>query len=342
MAFEDVPAQQAAVRALTELLEAERLPHALLFLGAEGTGRLDAARELARIVLCHGDSPTEACGRCPSCRMMADDHHADYREAGVPDGRQSVPIDAVREMQSVASLKPAAGTRRAFVIRDADRMSIEAANSFLKTLEEPPEPCVFVLLAASLQQVPETIVSRCRLVRFHNLPPGVLRDELESEGVPADAARWLARRCWGSPGLARRLHELGFYERHQRLADALKKLTKEDNFHLSDELSGFAYSHGGSGTESRNTLQDLLENVALFYRDLAAGAAGAEQDQLVDPALAGDLDALTEGHSPDDFLRCADLVMESIDRIGGNANVQITLDNLFTQLGMRRSTEKRA
>ena len=87
MAFEQIPGQEDVVRALRALLRSSRLPHAMLFLGTVGTGRLATAREVARVILCSGArQQDDYCGQCENCRLMEAVRHPDYYEAGVPLG----------------------------------------------------------------------------------------------------------------------------------------------------------------------------------------------------------------------------------------------------------------
>jgi len=333
-----VPGQNHALHSLRALLRSGRLPHALLFLGADGTGRREVARELARALLCQGDAePDDSCGQCESCRLIDKDRHPDYDVVGVPEGKQALPIATVLEVQHKAWLKPSLGNGRVFVVCDADHMSPEAANCFLKTLEEPPAGCVLVLIAASRRQLPETIVSRCRMVRFRNLPPDVLQQELERDDTPADEAGWLAQRTWGSPGAARQFRDMKLHALNREMANALCKLSLEDNFRLSDWLSGKAAALGRSATEVRTALQEMLECAVLHYRDLAlAAAVGADAADLRNPALADRITELARGRDPDFFLDQANRVLDAMEHIAANANRPIALDHLFTQLALAR------
>lgn len=332
MAFENAAEQQATVRGLRAALRAGRLPHAMLFLGSEGTGRLDVARELARALLCRAaEAPDDYCGDCQDCRLCQAGRHPDCEELGLPPGRQLFPIKAVQNVQATASLRPVRGPRRVFIIRDADRMSIDAANCFLKTLEEPPGGCVFVLLAASLRDIPQTIVSRCRIVRFANLPADVLERRLQESGMEARDASWLARRAWGSPGLAERLRSAGLAEFNRQMVERLLHVTTKQNFALSD---WFLENAPGAGPAGRDDLQELLECALAYYRDAAlAAASGRAECDLFNAFAEEQVRGAAAGASPDAFLDRADVVLEAIERVGANANRRLALDDLFTRLG---------
>ncbi len=335
MAFESTAEQEQVVRSLRAILSSERLPHAFLFVGTGGSGRAAVARELVRVVLCAAPpAPDQYCSECENCRLLDAGSHPDYVEVGVPRGKQFLPILTVREIQRTAALRPVTAGRRFFVVRDAERMTVEAANCFLKTLEEPPGGCVFVLTATGLRTVPETVVSRCRVIRFRNLLPAELQDRLEAEGVATTDAAWLSRRAWGSPGLAQRLKEAGLADVNRELVGRLADLKLEDNFELSDWLAGAATSLGGKGAGGREALQDLLECAALYYRDLAVAACTGESAELFNAGEADRIREAAAAASADQFLERADVVLEAVERIGANSQRRLALDCLFTKLGM--------
>jgi DNA polymerase-3 subunit delta' len=229
-------------------------------------------------------------------------------------------------------LKPVRAARRVFVIREADRMSLDAANCFLKTLEEPPGNCLFILIASSLRLIPETIVSRCRIVRFVNLSPQRLQSRLEAEGMEARDAHWLARRAWGSPGLAERFQQMGLHDFNRQLVEKLGQLSAADSLAFSDWLNDAARA-AHSGAETRIRLQELLECAALYYRDLAlAATAGGSECELCNQAAKDAMKEQAAATSPEAFLDKADLVLETIERIGANAHSRLALDRLFTRL----------
>jgi DNA polymerase-3 subunit delta' len=362
MAFESIPEQKGVVRRLRAALQSGRLPHACLFVGSAGTGRLAAARELAHVLLCSSSKHRDGyCDRCDDCRFFEAGTHPDYAETSVPEGKQSLPIEAVRGVQHAAALKPVRGNRRVFVVRDAERMTLEAANCFLKTLEEPAGNSVFILIASSLRSIPETIVSRCRIIRFANLPADVLEARLEAGGMGAEDAHWLARRVWGSPGLAAQFQEQGLQSFNRELVARLQALSLDESFAMADWLSRMAHEAAAagqeqrialqelirmapssdertdsrpSGPEQRIALQELLECAAAYYRDLAlAAAAGDKECDLHNVAAEKEIRKSAAEKPTDDFLERADLVLDAIDRIGANANSRLALDQLFACLG---------
>lgn len=161
-------------RALAGALALGRVSHAYLFAvlnpglptpGDDGTDRATAAAlSFARRLNCEAPTGDSACGTCLSCRLVADGNHPDVRIVS-PDGL-SVKIDQIRELKREMSLRPRCdGGFRVTIIEGAEKMTVEAQNSFLKLLEEPPERAVFILVCQNPSGLLPTVRSRCQLVR---------------------------------------------------------------------------------------------------------------------------------------------------------------------------------
>lgn len=195
-----------------------RLSQAYLFVGPEGIGKRLFARTLADCLFCEGheESELEACGTCPSCRQMAAGSHPDYFEIGCPEGKRELPVSAFvgdRDQRGRAglcyqlSLRPSAGSRRIAVIDDAETMNDEAANAFLKSLEEPQPGAVLMLIAPQPDELLPTIRSRCQLVRFAPLAVDDVAELLLAGGRTTDrnAAESAAAVSGGSLAVASQL-----------------------------------------------------------------------------------------------------------------------------------------
>ncbi len=323
-------AHERAVRLLETQLKKGVLPHSHLFVGPRGVGRLDVARALAMAMFCSKNA-TSACSDCHSCRGFQMGEHPDYIEIGVPEGRQSLPIESVRELQLTASRKPIMGSMRVFVINDAELMSTEAANCFLKTLEEPPGDCYLILIATGLHYLPETIASRCQITKLTGLHPDNVKRGLCDDGIEAVDAGWLAMRSWGSPERAEEFYHQNLHEFNNILVKKTLSMRLEDNFEMSDFIQDTAKKLGSNSAEQRLAVQELLECLAMVYRDIAALIREPDVElfneqcrtELTEYAGACDLDAAIE---------CADRTLLALQRIGANVNQKIILDDLFSAL----------
>jgi DNA polymerase-3 subunit delta' len=179
---------------------AERPHHAYAFAGPEGSGKSLAARAFVAALLCHRGG----CGECRDCRLAEEDHHPNQFVVE-PEGRD-IHVDTIRTevWQPAYRTAPEPG-RKVFVVREADRLSPQAADTLLKVLEEPPADAVLLLLSARAHELPETVLSRCHIVTFTALPEAFVVAELIRGGSDEVRARLAARLAGGNLGRARRL-----------------------------------------------------------------------------------------------------------------------------------------
>jgi DNA polymerase-3 subunit delta' len=193
--------QPKAVDLLKSSVAQTRLSHAYLFVGPNHIGKGTLALSLAQAVNCiEEDSP---CGVCASCSRIASGANSDVQVIGLVPGAKEIGIDQIREAQHTASLKAYESKWRVFIIDGADRLSTEASNSLLKTLEEPPDNVLLILTAVHKGQMLSTILSRCQVVELHPVAAPVIEKALvEKWEVDAEKAKRLSRFCNGSIGWA--------------------------------------------------------------------------------------------------------------------------------------------
>src|SRR5687768_16197305 len=184
------------------MLDAGRLPHALLFAGPPGVGKLTQARSVAMRLSCASPSGAEPCGACVSCHKIATGVHPDFAVLRPQGAGQVIAIGEIRDLAARLAYPPHEGAARVVVLDDADRLTVEAANAFLKTLEEPPPRTHFVLVSSAPDRLPATIMSRCQRVLFLPLAPPVLAEILAAAGVAPERAAAVASLAGGSASRA--------------------------------------------------------------------------------------------------------------------------------------------
>ena len=148
-----------------------RIAGAYLFVGPTGVGKETVANHFAKSINCL-ELDEGACGTCISCRKTADGNHPDTQIVS-PSGAW-IRIDQIRELQKRIVYRPYEGIRKVAILREAERMNLEAANCLLKTLEEPPAESVLILLTSNLDALIPTIRSRCQIIKFNPLRPDEL------------------------------------------------------------------------------------------------------------------------------------------------------------------------
>ena len=173
MSFGDFPGQEDVVKLLQRSLERGRLGHAYLFIGTNLTELEAVARTLAKTINCmappkrtsKGD-PLDSCDTCAICRKVSEDAHPDILWIRPESKSRVITIDQMRELMQTVHLKPTQAKWKVEVIVAADRLNVQAANAFLKTLEEPPQNSVLILLSTEPDRILETILSRCLRLNF--------------------------------------------------------------------------------------------------------------------------------------------------------------------------------
>ena len=156
--------QQDAWQRIDRWLQTERLPHALLLTGIQGTGKAYLARQLASRLLCQQPDATAACGKCHSCHLLAAGHHPDYHHLSPEGDSRQIRIDPVRQLIDTLSQTAQMGRWRITVIEPAEQLNTNAANALLKTLEEPGAGNLIMLLSHFPGLLPATLRSRCQVL----------------------------------------------------------------------------------------------------------------------------------------------------------------------------------
>ena len=210
LCFTKLSGQGKAKRMLKRSLAADRIPHAYIFKGPEGVGRKLFGRGFAAAINCRNPQGIAACGVCSSCIKFHSGNHPDFLVI-TPDGG-GIRINQVRKLSRDLTYPPYESAMRVVILEDVHTMRQEAANSLLKTLEEPPENNLLILTAESSQEILATLTSRCQVVPFSRLDDDDTAKILENHGVEPGNAHLLAHLSGGSPGRALALKDTEIVE----------------------------------------------------------------------------------------------------------------------------------
>jgi DNA polymerase-3 subunit delta' len=272
-----VVGNERAQALLERALASDQARHAYLFTGPEGVGKTTLALAFAQALLCQRRAPGEgaACGECASCRKVKSGNHPDLTiiEPLKENGKQKfwITVDQLRDAERLASLAPSESNHRVFIIPAMRRIKESAANTILKTLEEPPPRVTLILIANEPGEVLPTILSRCQHVSLSPVAPDIIARALrERWHVEAAEAERLAGLANGRLGWAVRAHEKPdeAKAREETLARIAEMVTKP-----VDERMRIAASLGSDNANARATL-DLW---ALWWRDVTLAANGAQR-----------------------------------------------------------------
>ena len=308
-----------------------RLPHAFLFVGPEGIGKLAFALKLAQTLLCER-SPAEAmapCGQCPGCVQVLGGTHPDLLRVARPEDKQDLPIRVIRDLCLDLGLKPARGGRKVAIVDDADTMNDEAANAFLKTLEEPPEGSVLILIGTAIEAQLDTIISRCRVVRFAPLADAELAAVLVEHGVvddPREADR-LARLGEGSVARARGLADPTLADFRRALFDDIAAPNGFDAPALARRFGDFVKAAAKTLPPQRERARLVIGELVRLFRGTFWAAAGL-QPPTPDPHDRKAIEALANRVETEAVLSLVDRCLEADYHVRRNLAMNLVLDSL--------------
>jgi DNA polymerase-3 subunit delta' len=342
-------------RAVVELLRGDgsRPAHAYLFVGPVGVGKATVAKRFAAALIGEGDDNVE--------RRVVGGAHPDLMVIE-PEGTASITVDQSRRITSTSSLAPLEADRKVFLFEEAGLMNDEAANALLKTIEEPTESTIFILVSESEHDFPETVASRCRTVVFGRVDDADIRASLSQMALADEQVDDLTRIASGRPGLAMALatrpavanfrstwlqvpQHLSEHPGHafvlaDQVYSAAEPLIETIHDRQADELARFE-QEGGSGKalkdrharELKRATTALhvtgLETLAGFYRDAAAAQLGAPTRNPDIPVAE-----LTKV-LPRIAVANVERVLEAIEAIESNQRPKLAFAALFSDLGGR-------
>ena len=331
MPLDNVLGQTQALAILNRAVESGRLANAYLFYGPESIGKKRTGFELARTLNCDNSGPLQSCGACSACRRIEQGLHPDVfflePQTG-PNSREPwIKIDEIRELQKKLGFLPYEGRSKVVLIDGADRINPQAANAFLKTLEEPPTDTVIILITSNPQQLLPTVASRCQGIRFHHLPDPVLEQILrrkseEDENINPDEIPLRISRAGGSVLNALELDLEEWSAVRQTLIQLLHNLSPD----RVDLL--FAFSRQWAKVETEK-LTGMLKEMSALIRDVALLNIQCPPALLFNQDLATDLKPLAGRHSRRALAAMQDTVQNTRLALMGNANVQLALESML-------------
>ena len=302
------------VESIRRAMTGGRLPHAFLFVGPEGIGKLAFALRLTQTLLCERVPAAELapCGVCPGCIQVLGGTHPDLLRVARPEDKHELPIRVIRDLCLDLGLKPARGGRKVAIVDDADDMNDEAANAFLKTLEEPPEGSVLILIGTSAELQLDTIISRCRVVRFDPLTAGELAAVLVEQGVVGEArdADRLAVLGEGSVARARGLADPTLADFRRALFDDIAAPNGFDAPALAQRIEAFVKAASKESAPQRERARLIIGELVRLFRGTFWQAAGLRPPSP-DPHDQKAIAALAERIETESILALTDRCLEA-------------------------------
>ena len=326
--------QDHLLRPLSVSLQAGRLAHAYLLTGPPHVGKMTLAIDLAAAVNCigGGDAGAGPCGECTPCARIGRGVHTDVRvvslqqrEAGQPT-RTRIGIDEIREAMQATNRRSVEGGWTVIIFDGAETFSPEAANALLKTLEEPPDQVLILLLTANEDAILPTVRSRCRLLPLRPMGGATLTEFLvDRHGVETYQARWLSRIARGCPGWA--ISVLADPTILEERAEALDFIAASATTPL-DERFAYANSLAGVYSRDRETARQTLFLWQRWWRDLLMVKEDAS-DHVQNTDRLAQLTGQAGAVSTADIVHFLRRIQETLAALDSNANPRLALECLM-------------
>lgn len=307
MSFSDIIGHKKIIRALNAAIDEAKVGHAYLFTGPAGIGKKTLAKAFAMRLLCHDKTANPDC-LCTGCVRMRMDNHPDFITI-LPAGN-SIKIEQLRQLQHELFYRPLLGERKVCFFPDAELLTEAAANSFLKTLEEPPPGVVFLFTAVRSDLILPTIRSRCQVFQLFPVSDAEITEALVKRGMDLLEASERVKLSQGLPGNALNCLTEAQPGQFPALKEILS-LSLLDLFKIANDLE----------KKDRRDILGLFKNWESQARQGLLAIPGS------DPGLG----------KVDELIFILEKIRQVIEMIESNVNLRLAVEDFFLNIRQRRS-----
>jgi DNA polymerase III subunit delta' len=328
MGFSEIVGHQKQLEILRQALLNGRLHHAYQFIGPEGIGKRTLALALAEAIHCT-ELESDFCGDCGACRAIQAGNHADVRVLEPLTNKKDISIQQVRELEKALSLRSFSGRQKVAIIDPATLMNWPAQNALLKTLEEPPQGCVLILIASNAGGMLPTVRSRAFALSFAPLPRQLVVGFLMSrKGKTKEQAEFLAALTMGSLGAVSKIDKEKLIEKRLDWMNILVSLTAGNYraaLNAAEALAG-----------NREETLRFLEWAGLWYRDLLTFRVAHAQDTIVNLDMLPQIEEQSAEIEEDNLFSLLSKTSEASRLIQRNVNRRMVVEDLLLRAVERR------
>ena len=318
--FKDIIGQESIKKHLQTAIKTGNLSHAYIINGECGSGRQTIASALAKTIQCQSKTDdTDACGVCTSCKQAESHNHPDIKY--ITHDKTSISVNDIREqLNNDISIKPYSSEYKIYIIPDANKMTEQAQNALLKTIEEPPVYAIIILLTENCDSLLPTIRSRCVTLTMNPIEKDKICTYLENKfQLEPEQAQIAANYCQGNIGKAIRFASSSdFIEMKNQVLKLLKNLDSMDIASIIDTIKEFS-TH-------KNDINDYLDLMLLWYRDVLMFKVTKDANLLL---YSDEYSAISEQATKRDYENIENIIA-AIDkakvRLKANVNFDVTIE----------------
>lgn len=329
--FSAILGHDGAKAHLQAALTDRQMSHAYLLEGAHGVGKKTLANAFVKTLLCQAPvlgakGQQDCCGRCQSCRSFDHDNHPDVKRIRTLPDKNTISVKQIRdELVKDISIRPYGGQYKIYLIEEAERLTVEAQNAMLKTLEEPPAYGIIIMMAESAAAFLPTILSRCVKISLQPLDGKLIKAELGRRGFENGKASIAAAFAQGSIGQALKLCEdEGFEEMRRALFEFLSRIP---------QLSQLEVMKGAQLWEQFKEEQEAMFSLLLiWYRDILVYQETHDPAQILCADQLETIELVASYYENRKLIQITDKVLDIHKKLKANANAALAIDCLLMEL----------
>ncbi len=321
--FDKIKGNNLIINLLQSSIFNNNIGHSYIIDGESGSGKTLIANTFAKTLLCEA-SGVNPCLKCSSCLSFDSKNNPDIIYIQ-PHNTKTIGTDIIKdEINETVLIKPFKYKYKIYLIEDFNSLSIQAQNSFLKTLEEPPSYIVFLMLTTNYNTLLQTILSRCVILKTKPLTASLIKDFLE-ETIKSDDIDTIASISNGNIGTALNyIEDTSFLEKRSLVLNIIKKLINTDLVEttlLYNDLSDY-----------QNELESILLLFSYFYRDMLIYKNSKNMQNIIQKDKLNDIIELEQRFSEKNLLKKLESINNSIEKLSHNTNKQMTIELLLLKL----------
>lgn len=301
-----------------------RLAHAYLFSGMKGTFKLEVAKLIAKAFFCSDKIDEKPCEQCISCKRIESLNHPDFHIVE-PDGL-SIKKGQIQALQEEFSKTGVESKKKVYIINHADKMTVNAANSLLKFLEEPPSETLAILTTTQVQQILPTIMSRCQLINFVALSTEQLKQQLIENGVSKQNANILSQLTNNYDDAISLSNEEWFVKAQSIMLKLYLVINKNPLEAMTSLQDGFFME-----LKERQQQEIGLNLLLMILKDLL-NIRYQREEQVVFVEQFTQLENLAYNYSAQEIVRRMSIVLDSQRKLQSNINVQLLMEQLVLNM----------
>ena len=320
--FQDIIGQEQIKEHLQNAIAAGKVSHAYIINGEKSSGKEFIAKVFAMALQCE-KKEAEPCQECHSCKQALSDNHPDIIRV-THEKPNTISVDDIRaQVNNDVAIKPYSGSYKIYIINEAEKMTPQAQNAILKTLEEPPEYAVILLLTTNVNSLLPTILSRCVVLNMKPVADELVRKYLmEQLQVPDYKAEVCVAFARGNIGKAKALASSEDFENVK--AEALSLLKYIKDMELSEIIAAIKMI-----TEYKLEINDYLDICAIWYRDVLLFKATNDVNHLVFREEIQSLRKIAQRSSYEGIEKIIEALDTAKHRLDANVNFELTMELLM-------------